>query len=724
MKRLTAILLALALLLSLCPAAMGGAEIPKMLEADAYIQDLCWVGDTLYALGNCTVYRWQPGETELSVFWQSKESEDYFYTESAPEDEGTRLLWETAFLNLFTDGASLYAWQPWSGQIFRLDGGTAVPIVKVPEELLTYELYGDKCFREVIQAEMQGNDLLLLLGTDDPENSDDQTLAAWNFREQKTMTLLTGGIFQLIPAGEGKVLLQMTDEENGGLTYRMLDTVETDGKSEMYGTNPKYDYSSAAFWQGQLVTCGDGKLVVCCTDGVEETAAYVPVYSGGKLACSAEGLCAAADGKNIFVKDLKEREETQILRVIGEFSPSLIQQFCLQNPGITVEANEPDGEDAILAALTGDAGADLFILNAPGKYTGMMEKGYLSSLDGSSKLREQVDSMYPAVRQALVSETGELFGYPISMKTESWTLDRTMWDEIQPGEVPVTFSEITDFLERWEEDYKEDWPDYVPVDLDGIYGLICQAVDAYIVRCGTEIPDFSTPEFTKLMREIVALKKQQEEADNMDGTPLIYTYEMAYGVTSIDGSKTCMIPMPALFDGEQPTANGSLEVLAVSAASGKKEEAIRFIEFCAEQQDPQTKYRLNPNLKEPVRKDNYEEEREELAKRAEDLKVRLEKDGENASELLKEQAEAAEKRLAELEDEWEISPESIANYQEIVQWLAIPHDLPLASDETVAEVIGDRIDEYYEEGLPESKLDAFLADLTRVCRMAIQEKKD
>ena len=724
MKRLTTILLALALLLSLCPAAMGGTEIPKLLEADTHIRDLCWIGETLYALGDCTVYRWQPGETELSVFWQSKESEEYFYTENAPEDDKGRLLWETAFLNLFTDGTSLYAWQPWSGQIFRLDGGTAVPVVKVPEELLTYELYGDKCFREVVQAEMQGNDLLLLLGTDDPENSDDQTLAAWNFREEKTRILLSGSVDRIIPAGEGKVLVRIRDEENGGQVFRLLDTAGGEGETVESGLNRKYTYSAVAFWQGNPVVCDSGKLIVQGTDGAEETAAYVPIYSGGKLVCSAEGLCAAADGKHIFVKDLKEREETRTLRVIGEFSPSLIQQFCLQNPGITVEVNEPDGEDAILAALTGDAGADLFILSAPGKYTGMMEKGYLSSLDGSSMLREQVDSMYPAVRQALVSENGELFGYPLSVKTESWTLDRTMWDEIQPGEVPVTFGEITELLERWEEDYKEDWPDYVPVDLDGIYGLICQAVDAYIVRCGTEIPDFSAPEFTKLMREIVMLKNQREETENMGGTPLIYTYEIGYGVFSNDGSKTCMIPMPALFEGEPPTVNGSLEVLAVSAASERKEEAVRFIEFCAEQQDPQTKYRLNPNLKEPVRRENYEEERDELAKRAEDLKVRLEKDGENASDLLKEQAEAAEKRLADLEDEWEISPESIANYREIVQWLAIHHDLPLASDETVGEVITNRIDEYYEEGLPESKLDAFLADLTRVCRMAIQEKAE
>ena len=724
MKRLTALLLALTLLLSLCPAAMGGAEIPQMLETDTYILDICWVGDTLYALGNCTVYRWQPGETELKVFWQSKESEDYFYTENAPEDERERSLWETAFLNLFTDGTSLYAWQPWSGQVFCLDGGTAEPTVKVPEELLTYELYGDKYFREVVQAEMQGNDLLLLLGTDDPENSDDQTLAAWNFREQKTGILLSGTITRFVSAGEGKALVRIQDGENGGQVYRLLDTADGAGETVESGLNPKYTYSTVTVWQGNPVVCDSGELIVCGADGTEEIAAYVPVYGNAELSCSADGLCAAADGKHIFIKDLKEREKSRTLQVIGEFSTDLIQQFCLQNPGITVVANEPDGEDAILAALTGDADADLFILSAPGKYTGMMEKGYLSSLDSSSMLREQVDSMHPAVRQALVSESGELFGYPISMKTESWTLDRTMWDEIQPGEIPSTFGEVTDLLERWKEEYKEDWPDYVPVDLNGIYGLIWQTVQAYIVRCGTEIPDFSTPEFTKLMREIVSRKNQLEEADNMDGSPLIYTYEIGYGVFSNDGSKTCMIPMPALFEGEQPTVNGSLKVLAVSAGSTKKEEAVRFVEFCAEHQDPQTKYRLNPNLEDPVRKDNYEEEREEVAKRAEDLKDRLAKDGENASDLLKEQVEAAEKRLAELEDDWEISPESIANYQEIVQWLVIPHDLPLASDETVAEVIGDRIDEFYEEGLPESKLDAFLADLTRVCRMAILEKKD
>lgn len=719
MKKIIILLLTI-MLLSLNSAALAKTDIPQVLKTDTYIQDICWVGNILYVLGDCTVFRWQPGDADFSIFWQSEESRQFFSSEEKPESEEKQLLWEVAFEDLFTDGTSLYAWQQWSGKVFCLDDGNAVPVITLPADLLTYEADGDVFHREVVKAEMQEKDLLLLLGTDDPAIWDNQALVAVNLQEQKPRVVFSGSINKMIPAGNGNVLLHVQDTETGAYAFRLINTVNTDYIAEVPNLNTNCD--AIAFWKDQIIICDSGKLIIHNENQQEETAAYVPVYMGAKTSCNTDGLCAVADGGYVFLRDLRKRPEQKVLHIVGLFDKKIVQEFCLLNPETAVvPLSEATENDTTLAALSKNQEADMFVLSIPGSYTAKMEKGYLSSMDHSALLKDCVNNMYPEVRQALVSADGKLFGYPVSMRTESWTLDQTGWEKVQLGQLPKTYSEIMNLLEKWEENYSEQWLEYTPIELYGINDFVQKAVKEYVLKSNGNHPDFTTPEFRAFMKSIIDRKELLENGDVYDACPLIYTYEIGFGVSCLDSSKVCMIPMPGLTQDDNPLVIGEIEVLAINSSSNNKEEAIRFIEYCAEHQNPRTKRMLDPNLNEPVRKTNYERKKAELTESLQDIKIQLAKDGESASNELRNLAAEAEKELDKLENEWDISPESIANYRDIAQWLSIPYDSYLFSNTMATEEIYKRIEQFCDEGMPEDKLDTFLNGLNSVCEMAFLE---
>lgn len=719
MKRIITLFMII-MLLPLYSAAVAEAEMPQVLKADTYIQDICWVGNTLYALGDCTIFSWRPGDADLNVFWQSEESKEFFSSEEKPESEEEQLLWEMAFEDLFTDGTSLYAWQQWSGKLFCLNDGNAVPVITLPVDLLTYEVDGDMRYRQVTKAEMQGNDLLLLLGSDDPENWDNQSLVTVNLQSQEAKVVLSGSINKMIPAGNGNVLLQILDTETGEYVFQLINIANMDSKTEAINLNANCD--AIAFWKDQAVICDSGKLIIHNKNQQEETAAYVPVYMSAEISCNTEGLCAVADGRYVFLRDLQKKSEQKVLHIIGLFDKEIIQKFCLLNPeSAVVLRSETSDNDATLAALSKSQDTDLFVLSVPGNYTAMMEKGYLSSIDHSALLESYVNSMYSEVRQALISADGKLYGYPVTMRTESWTLDQTGWEKVQLGQVPETYTEIMNLMEKWEEDYSEQWPEYTPIELYGINDFVQKVVKQHILNSNGSYPDFTTPEFRALMKNIIDRKDLFENADVYDACPLIYTYEIGFGISYLDSSKACMVPMPGLTQDDSPLVVGEMEILAINSSSNNKEEAIRFIEFCAEYQNPVTKRKLDPNLNEPMRYTDYDKQKNELTKRLEDIKIKLAEDEENATNELKDLAAEMEKELEKLENDWDISPESIANYRDIAQWLSIPYDSYLVSNTTATEEIYNRIEQFCEEGMPEEKLDAFLNGLNNVCEMAFLE---
>ena len=726
MKKVVLLFLVCIVALSMSVTASGESAFPETIETDEYIQDMCWIGDTLYILSNCTVYRWQPGGKELTVFWQSEGSRQFCNITEKPEDEADCLLWELAFNHVFTDGESLFAWQERSGQLFCLDGGKEVPAAVIPQDILVYEDYGEEYYRALLQAEMQGDELLLLFASEDPDNQTENTLIACDIHSGNTRIIFTGCARSFVPAGEGRLLLNEPGDKAGESVIRLIHTEngQETGTGEVIPFASGYSYINAAFYREELLICEAGKLTACSMDGKERTVAYA---NGGKPLCNSDGLCAIADEKYIYFRDLKNPIEKKELHIIGEADSDILREYNLQNSDISIVCMSNDNEMIERVALTGDDAADLYVLDVPGDFTAMMEKGYLAPLDDPSTVSMTAD-YYTGIKDAITSKDGLLYGFPTMIYTDTWCVNDESWNTVNPGDIPVTYADLLDYLRRWNDEYADTWPDYTPLGVDAsITRFVRMVIEEYIERCGNEVPDFTSPAVRDVIHGFSIYRELLEDVRKNageDSIPLINEDDMEFGLNfRNDEYRYRTIRKPTISADDEPFVKASLTVLAINVHSLQKEEAMQFIRFYAEHQNPVLTCMLSSEMNTPMRKNDYEERRKELEEKKEKADARLAQDGEQATSELKKLAEDTDKELKKLEDEWLISPVSIADYRQAVPRIIVPYDSYLLSNPLVSDEIEECVESFCEEGLPEEKLDTFLNRLNRICQMAIMESK-
>lgn len=77
-------------------------------------------------------------------------------------------------------------------------------------------------------------------------------------------------------------------------------------------------------------------------------------------------------------------------------------------------------------------------------------KGYCLSLDDSEALQNAVGRMHPSIR-AQVTYDGRLYALPASLIFSFYSIDRDGWTEagLTDADIPQSFPQLLDFLERW-----------------------------------------------------------------------------------------------------------------------------------------------------------------------------------------------------------------------------------------------------------------------------------
>ena len=149
-------------------------------------------------------------------------------------------------------------------------------------------------------------------------------------------------------------------------------------------------------------------------------------------------------------------------------------------------------------------------------------------------LTEQAKMLYPSIQEAIIAN-GQLMAFPIAISAESWTLNQTLWDRFELGDVPATYAELLDMMLLWQDEYADEYPDYTLIDLyGGVAGCIRLLVKEYILQCNTEFPDFRNEVFRNAMLAVLAHQNVLNANKENYGMPLIYTYEQGFGVAYND----------------------------------------------------------------------------------------------------------------------------------------------------------------------------------------------
>lgn len=711
------------------PILADGASVAlDLTEMQRYemADSLCWIDDSLYVLGNKGVYSWKSGSEKMNTVIDLAAAFNYDYVQDCPEDESEAAVWNQMLQLIFTDGEVLYGLHPYSGMIKKIEGDAQTDVAEIQQEYLYSE--DMEAYREIRQAVYADKKLYLLLGTDTYEEYDKTELYAFDLDTSEMELVDIEGINSIMLGAEGTLLIQTNDALSGAAQYDVESgtlgaEVLTVGEDERIAgiAWDAVDQRYVRFVQGQVVTCD--------ANGNEIVKAYIPVFDATEnvpAACSATGLYALANGRYIFIRDITgdEAASQTILTVAGYLNPDMLIQFSLDNPDIAVLQSSQSAQNA---ALSGDYTVDMFTLTAPGDFAAMKEKGYLASMQ-DGQLRDWSKTLYQEIQNVIYSGE-ELLAAPIAINVNSWTMDETMWNELELGEYPTNYDELFEKIAIWLDDYASEYPDYTLSDIqqNGMETLVAAVMKDYIIQNADQGGQFTfkTDAFRNVLMSIAAHAELLSEEHDQWGMPILSSYSQGFGVSYNDSHRVVMVLPPALnADGEQ-AMNTEIEVLAIHNASKNKDIAEKFIAWYVAHLSNTVSYELSPEKNEPIENPNYPIRVQEVTDELQDLKKKLEEtDDPDKQADLEEQIFRKENQLEGLADmQWSISQESIDCYRSVAKNMKIASESPFfgSGEGGGMQAVNDVIAKFCEDGLVESEVDGLISELDRVTFMVSME---
>ena len=731
MKKLITGLVFSLLILMACVSpilADGASVVLDLTEMQRYEMagSLCWIDDSLYVLGNKGVYSWKSGSEKMNTVIDLTAASNYDYVHDCPEDESEAVVWNQMLQLIFTDGEALYGLHPYSGMIKKIEGNTQTDVAEIQQEYLYSE--DMEAYREIRQAVYADKKLYLLLGTDTYEEYDKTELCAFDLDTSEMELVDIEGVNSIMLGAEGTLLIQTNDALSSAVQY----DVESGTLGEEVLTVGEDERIAGVAWDAvdqRYVRFVQGQVVTCDANGNEIVKAYIPVFDATEnvpAACSTAGLYALANGRYIFIRDITgdEAASQTILTVAGYLNPDMLIQFSLDNPDIAVLQSSQSAQNA---ALSGDYTVDMFTLTAPGDFAAMKEKGYLASMQ-DGQLRDWSKTLYQEIQNVICSGE-ELLAAPIAINVNSWTMDETMWNELELGEYPTNYDELFEKIAVWLDDYASEYPDYTLSDIqqNGMETLVAAVMKDYIIQSADQGGQFTfkTDAFRNVLMSIAAHAELLSDEHDQWGMPILSSYSQGFGVSYNDSHRVVMMLPPALnADGEQ-AMNTEIEVLAIHKASKNKDIAEKFIAWYIAHLSDTVSYELSPEKNEPIENPNYPIRVQEVTDELQDLKKKLEEtDDPDKQADLEEQIFRKENQLEGLADmQWSISQESIDCYRSVAKNMKIAYESPFfgSGEGGGMQAVNDVIAKFCEDGLVESEVDGLISELDRVTFMVSME---
>ncbi len=734
-KVLLCCILTLCILAGILPAHAQNLSI-NIAQANPLerVRSVCWVGDSLYMLGSYGIYQWDASASDCKLVVDLQESSSYLLMEQKPEGKLAAEAWSKAVQWLFSDGRVLFAMQPYSGDIFEVSGDVLNLKATLPADMLFANMGSMPMFRGIDDLAYAGDKLYLLLGTDDFEQPDKTTLLSFDMASQEAKVCAPEGVRYLLPVGDGSLHLSIQSEGASGLDIHAY-TPDTDTVNEAVMSVEENLQGLPLWFKGEdsVIYISNGAVTKLQAGGEPLVKAYLPLGSFGALSarpvCSPSGVYAAANGSYVYLRDIagNDKPNMTILHYAGDISPAILADFGAMHPDIAL-VSAGEGLDIQQIIQTEGAGIDLFIVQAPGIYATMLDKGYAAPLNDSAALVEMAKQLYPTLQEAIFRE-GNLLAFPVSLQPQSWSVNETKQEEFGFSEPPLTYADLFDGMITWDDELSEEYPDYKYFDMqENAYGFITALIREYVLQNETQDAplSFNSPEFRDALGLILQNRQLIERNAENYGMPVIFSYSMGFGVSSNDGERVVMLAPPALNGNREQTLAASAEMVLVNAGSEQKAEALLFVEYFAANLPTRAAYMLNPSLNEPVRSATYTDRKAQMEAEIGRLKVQLEAADESNAAELQDTIAQRENSLAMLEkNQWTIAQESIDSYRSIAKALKLPYWSAFLSDGEASGMaaVAPIIQQFCDQGMQESAVDRFIGELDRVAQMIFSEQE-
>ena len=367
---------------------------------------------------------------------------------------------------------------------------------------------------------------------------------------------------------------------------------------------------------------------------------------------------------------------------------SVCNRFVSEHSDISIILENEGNESALLAGMMNhDSEADVFLISsASSAWSAVSNRGFTVDLSEKETLVAEVGKMYPWARDAAerdgklaavpLSIGGSAIGYsPEALKTLGMTKD----------DLPRSWDGFLDFLETLPE--KLAGTGVRPFELYTYRGELQRLlVNLVLTQYGAEHDgeDFNTGALQKLLNRLQRLDYDalevltEEELSNSmaDYQELggdrrgLFSTGAGFEISEFNWSTPMIFSME---EGKDPMGPVTLTLAFINPYSAHPEEAALFLETLLQRLDTTARYELYPDLNEPVRYPDYEENRRSLAqwleKAKESLETAIEGEMEEDIETWQEIVDAYEEALAYSDSSWMLSPEAITAYRDLAPYL-------------------------------------------------------
>lgn len=195
------------------------------------------------------------------------------------------------------------------------------------------------------------------------------------------------------------------------------------------------------------------------------------------------------------------------------------QTFGTKHPSVRVVQQESITEftDISQQLTTGNSGCDLFILRTGDDgIRSVIKKGYFEDLSDMPEVTAFVSTLYPVWRDEVTAADGRIGALPVGVGGNfRLGYNTALWEELQLGDVPQTYDELLDCIERWLQDGTLEYTPLFRKNYRSYYSLVHELLRANAAWYASrgEVPVYENETLLALLQRLEGMKDALDALD-------------------------------------------------------------------------------------------------------------------------------------------------------------------------------------------------------------------
>ena len=423
------------------------------------------------------------------------------------------------------------------------------------------------------------------------------------------------------------------------------------------------------------------------------------------------------------------------------------QEFVSQHPDLRLKGSETyynNTGEFIGALLTQSLDSDVFLLNNHmHDYQQIMKKGYLLDLSGSKVISEAISRMHPSIVKQ-TKEDGRIYAVPERIGFDYMQINRDGWERagLTEGDVPGSFPDFLDFLEKWCDRSEKSGEQNIRINLmwdwdlynEGTYtgwlsGIL---IDSYILQkqYAEEQLSFNEPELAVLLERCKAIGRRlfdvepQIKGENQQG---IYYTLFENGLQSAWPQSMAWVPNFRLNDAQPKLMKAWMHMYSINVRTEISDLCVELLEKIVTGPESPNGWMSGFLYQdsEPIPNPNYEESLKHWTDQVNDAKEKL--SNPNLSLDQKQEIEESLNRyeyyLEQHNDDTKkfyISPSQLEEYKQYANGLFFPSPGVFDSSSESFKIL-DNLQKQFGAGVLSTE--QFMGELSRIARMVELENQ-